>query len=115
MRSVHAAVRLLSALAPPPWPPTRTVPRRDAKWSFAGRVQGVGFRYTTRQIAGRFDVYGFVQNLADGRVLLVAEGEPDVVDEFVGAVADEMDGCITSSQHSQQPATGEFERFEVRF
>ena len=114
MRSVHAAVDFVRPCTPamatdPNRPPTR----REVV--FAGRVQGVGFRYTTRQIAGRFDVYGFVQNLADGRVLLVAEGEPDVVDEFVGAVADEMDGCITSSQHSQQPATGEFERFEVRF
>ena len=41
---------------------------------FSGRVQGVGFRYTVRMVASRFAVTGFVKNLPDGRVQLVAEG-----------------------------------------
>ena len=32
---------------------------------FRGRVQGVGFRYTARRIAARYDVTGFVRNLPD--------------------------------------------------
>ena len=39
---------------------------------YSGRVQGVGFRYTTKQIASGFDVTGWVKNLPDGRVELQA-------------------------------------------
>ena len=38
---------------------------------FSGRVQGVGFRYTSNQIAWRFDVTGWVKNLPDGSVQMV--------------------------------------------
>jgi len=50
---------------------------------FEGRVQGVGFRYATRQIALGFDVIGWVNNLPDGTVELVLEGENAEVDEFI--------------------------------
>lgn len=50
---------------------------------FAGRVQGVGFRYSTRQIATGFDVIGTVKNLADGRVEMYVRGEDIEVDEFI--------------------------------
>ena len=61
---------------------------------FSGRVQGVGFRYTTRAIATRFPVRGFVKNLADGRVLLVTEGSAATLDRLVAAVEAEMDRHI---------------------
>jgi acylphosphatase len=81
---------------------------------FAGRVQGVGFRYTTRAIASRFEVVGFVENLRDGRVHLVVEGASGVLDEFLAAIGDEMERYITSSQADQSSATGEFDAFEIR-
>ena len=37
---------------------------------YSGRVQGVGFRFTTRQIASGYEVNGWVKNLPDGRVEL---------------------------------------------
>ncbi len=48
-----------------------------------GRVQGVGFRYTTRQLAGKFALSGWVKNLPDGDVELVVEGELVEVDAFL--------------------------------
>jgi acylphosphatase len=53
---------------------------------FEGEVQGVGFRYTAQRVAAKFAVTGYVRNLPDGRVLLVAEGHPSEVDRFLAAV-----------------------------
>jgi acylphosphatase len=81
---------------------------------FQGRVQGVGFRYTTRQIAADFLVFGFVENLMDGRVRLVCEGPCRELDRFVQAVCTRMEDYIASAQTSVEAASGEFERFEIR-
>ena len=68
---------------------------------FSGRVQGVGFRYRTLQIAKEFDVSGFVRNLEDGRVQLEAEGAPGEVRAFVDEVADKMDVFIRKVERSE--------------
>lgn len=81
---------------------------------FSGWVQGVGFRYTTRDIAARHEVAGFVKNLADGRVLLVAEGTPATLDRFLAAVEAEMQRYIRNSTSTVLPATGEFTHFQIR-
>ena len=50
---------------------------------FSGHVQGVGFRFTSIDIAERFpEIAGFVRNLADGRVEVVAEGPEEQVGAF---------------------------------
>ncbi|MBX3425092.1 MAG: acylphosphatase [Pirellulales bacterium] len=86
--------------------------RREAH--YRGRVQGVGFRYTARTIAGRYRVTGYVENLTDGRVHLVAEGEPAEVDDFLAAVADEMSGNIRDATVDALAASGEYLSFEIR-
>lgn len=89
-------------------------PRQRQIVLFEGRVQGVGFRYTTRQIAADFQVGGFVENLPDGRVRLVCEGPPSEVDQFVAAVHERMADCIRSVQSSREAASGEFQSFFIR-
>jgi acylphosphatase len=86
--------------------------RREVVYS--GRVQGVGFRYTVRAIAARFDVTGFVRNLADGRVHLVAEGTPAVLDGILAAIADEMERYIERAETTTRPASGEFADLQIR-
>ncbi len=53
------------------------------KYLFDGRVQGVGFRYATKQIAKGFDVVGTVRNLEDGRVELKLMGEASELEAFI--------------------------------
>ena len=81
---------------------------------FSGEVQGVGFRFTTHRIAGGYDVTGYVRNLSDGRVELVAEGEPEAVENFVSAVESEMGRHIVDVSVSQSESTGEFRRFDIK-
>ena len=61
---------------------------------FRGRVQGVGFRHTTAQLAAAFPVAGTVENLPDGTVKLVAEGTKDACEAFREAVRMKMDRFI---------------------
>jgi acylphosphatase len=82
---------------------------------YEGRVQGVGFRYTVCRVAGRFGVTGYVRNLPDGRVLLVAEGAQDELDRFVSAVGAAMERYIREAQETTRPATGQFRDFGVRY
>lgn len=58
------------------------------QYLFAGRVQGVGFRYSTKQLAKGFDVLGWVKNLPDGRVELQLMGEAEELDEFLQELHD---------------------------
>lgn len=56
---------------------------------FSGRVQGVGFRYTTKDLARGFDVCGWVKNLSDGTVELQVMGEEEEVDGFLMEITEE--------------------------
>ncbi len=55
----------------------------------SGRVQGVGFRYTTRELAHGFDVCGTVRNLPDGTVEIMVAGEREEVDAFLRELTEE--------------------------
>ena len=65
-------------------PSTPAVHRRIL---YSGRVQGVGFRWTVRELAAGYAVAGSVRNLLDGRVELFAAGEAEEVRAFLAAVA----------------------------
>lgn len=89
----------------------------QARWDilYVGTVQGVGFRYTARAIATRLAVAGYVKNLADGRVQLVAEGDPEELARLEEAIDQALGRYIARSTRSVWPATGEFEGFDIRF
>ena len=73
---------------------TSVLQRRQVLYS--GHVQGVGFRYTTRSIARDYEVTGYVRNLPDGSVEVVAEGPVDQLDVFLEQVSDRLSGHIRS-------------------
>lgn len=86
--------------------------RRTIRYS--GRVQGVGFRYTARETAAGFRVTGFVQNLSDGRVLLVAEGTKVEVKRFCSALAVAMERNIRSTDVEEAAAAPQYTDFTIK-
>jgi acylphosphatase len=88
------------------------VERRQVLYS--GHVQGVGFRETTRRLAEDFEVSGFVRNLADGRVEMLAEGTPAELSRFMAAIAERMEGHIRQTAVDVRPGPGEFDGFHIR-
>lgn len=81
---------------------------------YTGRVQGVGFRYTTKRVALGFEVTGTVRNLPDGRVELIAEGDRAELLAFQQAVRDEgLAGFVRHEAVAWEPATGQFRGFEI--
>ena len=81
-----------------------------------GKVQGVGFRMYTQSKAEELGVVGYVQNLSDGTVKVVAAGEDNKVDALMdwaqsGSPAAEVKNLETKAMEYQP---GEFDRFEIR-
>ncbi|NLN02441.1 MAG: acylphosphatase [Lentisphaerae bacterium] len=81
---------------------------------FSGQVQGVGFRYTVMRLAANLDVTGFVRNMLDGRVQLIAEGSSGEIDRLLDGIRDAMGGYIRDGETIKASATGEFRGFGVR-
>ena len=81
---------------------------------YSGHVQGVGFRYSAKQLSLEFDVTGWVKNLPDGRVELVAEGERNELETFQAAIPDAgLRRFIRETQSHWSEGTGEFRGFEI--
>jgi acylphosphatase len=82
---------------------------------FSGHVQGVGFRYTVKQIAKGFEVIGWVRNLPDGRVELQASGAADELDAFLKAVGEsELRAHIKEQTEHPLVQTPAARGFEIR-
>lgn len=59
------------------------VPIVELHATVRGAVQGVGFRYTTRQLALRLRLNGTVRNCSDGSVAIIAQGTREQVDALI--------------------------------
>ncbi len=82
---------------------------------YSGQVQGVGFRMTANRIAGRYNVRGYVRNMPDGRVELIAEGDPRQVDAMLDDIARSLHDFIHDAQIDPGEPTGEFSAFGIRY
>lgn len=95
-------------------PPIPDVPTERIIYS--GHVQGVGFRYTVRSIAKHQpSVTGYVRNLADGTVELVAQGSSASVNAFLAEVASRFCDHIRHCKREPVASSERFEVFDIRF
>jgi acylphosphatase len=80
----------------------------------SGRVQGVGFRYFTQDIAVREGVTGWVRNLPDGRVEACVEGEREAVIRLERALRSGPGGArVETVAVSDEEPTGAYTAFRV--
>ena len=82
---------------------------------FDGNVQGVGFRWSVKQLAKGFDVVGWVRNLPDGRVEMQASGEETEVRDFNAAIGQsELRAHIRKQTELILPQPPASRGFEIR-
>ena len=81
-----------------------------------GAVQGVGFRYFVLKTARAAELTGFVKNLRDGCVEILAEGPREELERFAEDVSEgPRYGLVHDVQLKWSEPTGEFASFEVSF
>ena len=81
---------------------------------YTGHVQGVGFRFTVKQVAAGFEVTGTVRNLPDGRVELTAEGTRTELEAFREAIREAgLAACIRHEDVHCSEAQSDFRGFEI--
>lgn len=82
----------------------------------SGRVQGVGYRYFVLKRAQNLDIAGYVRNLRDGRVEVVAEGEEELLKGFLEELQQGPAGAMVEKMETKwQLYTGEITGFEIMF
>ncbi len=83
---------------------------------YVGRVQGVGFRLTAEEMAQALGVVGWVKNLRDGRVELIAEADEATLGRFLEAIrTGPMKNFIQQTEISWSNASETFDEFEIRY
>jgi acylphosphatase len=81
-----------------------------------GIVQGVNYRWFTQRRAAELHLTGYVMNMPDGSVLVVAEGARDEIEILLDALRVGPSAAVVESVQVEWHApSGEFDRFEVRY
>ncbi|NQT94922.1 MAG: acylphosphatase [Candidatus Omnitrophica bacterium] len=89
--------------------------KKRAHIYYTGSVHGVGFRFTSQRIGQQLSLGGWVKNLPDGRVELVAEGEEERLIELLDRIRKSMAGYLSDESIKWQPYKNEFKEFGIRF
>jgi len=80
-----------------------------------GRVQGVGFRANTNRMANQLGLKGWVRNLRDGKVEIIAEGEPELVDRLIQwCHRGPTSAYVSKVSVEKTDALGEFRGFSIK-
>jgi acylphosphatase len=82
---------------------------------FEGRVQGVGFRFTALDKASYHSLEGYVRNMPDGSVEMLAQGRPEDIDNCIEEMGGAFDGYITAVKVEEVPLNERLEGFRITF
>jgi len=82
---------------------------------FIGRVQGVGFRFTAQRAASRRQLTGFVRNLWDGTVEMLAQGRPDDVDDCIQDLKEYFAGYLKETRIEEISSNPRYKDFKITF
>ena len=82
---------------------------------FSGTVQGVGFRFTAHRIARRYDLAGFVKNLPDGSVEMLAQGPPDDISACLRDISESFAGYLRDTKINDTPTNPQYDKFKISF
>jgi acylphosphatase len=80
---------------------------------FCGRVQGVGFRFTAREVAERYELTGFVRNTSDGKVEILLQGQEQDIDNCIDDLQQTF--SVRDVQIEQAEFDPSYESFEITF
>jgi len=82
----------------------------------SGFVQGVGYRYYTKFQAASLGIKGYVQNLPDGKVKIIAEGEEAVLQQFLDLLREGPESAIVKKIIPKWgKASGQYKGFQIEF
>jgi len=80
-----------------------------------GRVQGVGFRFTVMNMAGRYPLTGYVRNVLDGTVEMVAQGHPDDIESCIQDIKGSYAHSNIEIRIEDVPLNPEYNEFKITF
>jgi acylphosphatase len=82
----------------------------------SGLVQGVGYRYFVLRAARRLGIVGYVKNLYDGDVEIMAEGESGPLNELIEEIKiGPLSSDVRDFKIEWREPSGSFDAFDVRF
>ena len=82
---------------------------------FKGRVQGVGFRYTTQCAASRYDLAGYVRNLPNGTVEALLQGTEPNIRACLNDLQDTFSGCLRETNTTNKPVNPRYHDFRITY
>jgi acylphosphatase len=82
---------------------------------YIGRVQGVGFRFTAYHVANRYKLTGFVRNVPDGTVEMLAQGPDTNIDNCIQEIKDSFSGYVRETKIEEAPFNPQYTEFKITF
>lgn len=97
------------------WGIVLTSEKKTVHVIYSGLVQGVGFRFTARDLANRNKVYGWVRNCVDGTVELLVYGEGKNVEIFLSELQQQFVLQIMNVRREDVVTSETYDAFHVMF